>query len=146
MGCSYSLKNCHYKSAQTAVNDTTQTLTAALTPIAVLGNLVTDTGCSIDTQNGGFLIKSAGLYRISFDVTYTAGGAGTEALGLYNNGVAMPCATSQQTVADATIYQTHVETIVYIPSCCGASATITAQMSGVAATVNHVCASALKLA
>lgn len=146
MGCSYSLKNCHYKSAQTAVNDTTQTLTAALTPIAVLGNLVTDTGCSIDTQNGGFLIKSAGLYRFSFDVTYTAGGAGTESLGLYNNGVALPCATSQQTVAEGSVYQTHVETVIYIPACCSATSNIAAQMSGVAATVNHVCASALKLA
>ena len=128
------------------VQDIRSARTAALTPIAILGNLVTDTGCSIDTQNGGFLIKSAGLYRISFDVTYTAGGAGTESLGLYKDGVALPCATSQQAVDEGSVYQVHVETIIYIPACCGATSNIAAQMSGVAATVNHVCASALKLA
>lgn len=86
------------------------------------------------------------MYRISFDVTYTAGGVGTEELGLYKDGVALPCAASQQTVAAESVYQTHVETVIYIPACCGATSNIAAQMSGVSATVNHVCASALKLA
>lgn len=73
MACNERLKNPHFKSAQNAYNNTAQTMAATSTPVNVLGILNTDTGCSIDTNAGGFIIRHSGLYRISYDVTFTAG-------------------------------------------------------------------------
>lgn len=136
----------YQKSVQTAYNNATQAFVATGTPIAVLGNLVTNNGCSIDTGTSGFTINKSGLYRISYDVTYTPAGAGVAVIQLYNNTVAYPCATAQQTVASGSVYTDHIETIVNIPACCSVTPVITAQISGVAGAVNHVCASVTKLA
>ena len=62
-------------------------MAATATPVNVLGILNTDTGCSIDTNAGGFIIEHSGLYRISYDVTFTAGAAGTEVLQGLKDGV-----------------------------------------------------------
>ena len=80
MSCNNNLKNQHYKSAQNAYNDATQAFTAVGTPVAVLGVLSTDTGCSVDTVTGGFQINASGLYRISYDVTFTTASAGVAVL------------------------------------------------------------------
>ena len=60
MSCNCKLKNAHYKSAQNAYNNSTQTFTATGTPISVLGILNTDTGCSLSTGTGGFTIEHSG--------------------------------------------------------------------------------------
>ena len=67
MSCNSRFKNAHYKSAQNAYNNTPQTFVAAGTPVNVLGILNTDTGCSLDTVAGGFVVNNSGLYRISYD-------------------------------------------------------------------------------
>lgn len=146
MACNQRLKNSHYKSAQNAYNNTEQTMAATATPVNVLGVLNTDTGCAIDTNAGGFLIQCSGLYRISYDVVFTAGAAGTEVLQGMKDAAALPCMTAQATVAADGSVTLHAETTVYIPVCCGNTPTISAFMSGVAGTVNHVCASVVKLA
>ena len=112
----------------------------------VLGILNTDTGCSIDTNAGGFIIRHSGLYRISYDVTFTAGAAGTEVLQGMKDTAALPCMTASATVAANEVSTFHAETVVYIPVCCGSTPTISAVLSGVAGTVTHVCASVVKLA
>lgn len=146
MACNQRLKNSHYKSAQNAYNNTAQTMAATATPVNVLGVLNTDTGCAIDTNAGGFLIQCSGLYRISYDVTFTAGAAGTEVLQGLKDSAPLPCMSAQVTTAADSIYTLHAETTVYIPVCCGNTPTISAVMSGVAGTVTHVCASVVKLA
>ncbi len=146
MACNQRLKNSHYKSAQNAYNNTAQTMAATATPVNVLGVLNTDTGCAIDTNAGGFLILCSGLYRISYDVVFTAGAAGTEVLQGMKDAAVLPCMTAQATVAADGSVTLHAETTVYIPVCCGNTPTISAVMSGVAGTVNHVCASVVKLA
>lgn len=146
MSCNSRLKNSHYKSAQNAYNDASQAFIAAGTPVNVLGILNTDTGCSLDTVTGGFVVSSSGLYRISYDVVFTAGGAGTAELKLLKDTVSLPCADAQVTTVANNIYSLHVETTVYIPVCCNGTPTISAAIGGVAGTVTHVCASMVKLA
>ena len=146
MACNQRLKNPHYKSAQNAYNNTTQTMPATATPINVLGVLTTDTGCGIDTNTGGFTVNCSGLYRISYDVTFTATTAGTETLQGLKDTVALPCMTAQATAAANGTVTLHAETTLYIAACCGAAPNISAVLSGVAGTVTHVCASVVKLA
>lgn len=146
MACTSKLKNSHYKSAQNAYNNTAQAFVAAGTPVNVLGILNTDTGCSLDAVTGGFVVSSGGLYRISYDVVFTAGEAGTAELKLLKDTVSLPCADAFVTTVANSIYSLHVETTVYIPVCCNGTPTISAAIGGVAGTVTHVCASVVKLA
>ncbi len=146
MACNCNVKNIHYKSAQTAYNNADQTFAAAGSQVAILGNLGMDTGCAITTQSGGFRVNARGMYRISYDVTYTATAAGTGIVQLYRDSVALPCAIAQDTVTAAGVKTAHVETVISLNSCPSVNPVISAQISGVAGVVNHVCASAVKLA
>ena len=140
------LKNSHYKSAQNAYNNTPQAFIASGTPVNVLGILNTDTGCSLETVTGGFVVNNGGLYRISYDVIFTASGAGVAELKALKDTVALPCADAQITTVADNVYTLHIETTVYIPVCCNGTPTISATIGGVAGTINHVCASMVKLA
>lgn len=146
MACNRKFKNPHYKSAQNAYNNATQAFVAAGTPVSVLGILNTDTGCSLNTNAGGFVVENSGLYRISYDVTATATTAGTVTLQGYKDTIALPCMSAQATAAADGVVSLHMETTVYIAACCNGTPTINAIIGGVAGTVNHVCASIVKLA
>lgn len=137
---------CWQKSAQAAYNDAAQAYVAAGTQISILGDLVTDTGESITSTSGGFRINNGGLFRISFDVTSTPTAAGAQVLQLYNGSTAMPCAVSTVTTTAAGIVTQHVETVIRLATCCAIQPTISAHISGVAGTINHVGANAVKLA
>ena len=108
--------------------------------------LNTDTGCSLETVTGGFVVNNGGLYRISYDVIFTASGAGVAELKALKDTVALPCADAQITTVADNVYTLHIETTVYIPVCCNGTPTISAAIGGVAGTINHVCASMVKLA
>lgn len=146
MNCNSKLKNTHFKSAQAAYNNSDQAFTAVGTPITILGNIFTDTGCSISTAGGGFSVNNSGLYRVSYDVTFTAAGAGVAELSGIKDNAAMPCMNAQTTVAAGSVYTLHIETIIYVAVCCANAPVISAMMSGVAGTISHVCASMVKLA
>lgn len=139
-------KNTYQKSAQTAYNNAEQAYVAAGTTVNILGNLATDTGVSISTQAGGFRICSGGLFRVSFDVTSTPAAAGAQILQLYSDATPLPCAIATDTVAADGIVTQHVETVIRLATCCAIQPSISARISGVAGTINHVCASAVKLA
>ena len=142
-----SCKNRNYKSAQVAFNTTAQTVAATGTGIGVLGSLLTDTGCSIETTNAGFKINASGLYRIRYVITFTAGAAGTMTAQLMKDGVALPCTLVQNTVAAGSIYTVAVESpALVVGTCCNICPNITAVVGGVAGTVNYVCASVVRLA
>nr|DAL30165.1 MAG TPA_asm: hypothetical protein [Caudoviricetes sp.] len=145
MSCN-NCKNVYQKSAQAAYNNAEQAYVAAGTNINVLGNLITDTGVSISTQTGGFRINNGGLFRISYDVTSTPAAAGAQVVQLYNGSSAMPCAIATDTVAADGVITQHIETVIRLATCCAMQPTISARISGVAGTINHVCASAVKLA
>ena len=145
MSCN-NCKNAYQKSAQAVYNNAEQAYVAAGTNITVLGNLITDTGVSISTQTGGFRINNGGLFRVSYDVTSTPAAAGAQVIQLYNGSSAMPCAIATDTVAADGVITQHVETVIRIATCCAMQPTISARISGVAGTINHVCASVVKLA
>lgn len=145
MACN-NCKNAYQKSAQAAYNNAEQTYVAAGTNINVLGNLITDTGVSISAQTGGFRINNGGLFRVSYDVTSTPAAAGAQVIQLYNGSSAMPCAIATDTVAADGIITQHIETVIRLATCCAMQPTISARISGVAGTINHVCASVVKLA
>ena len=145
MSCN-NCKNAYQKSAQAAYNNAEQAYVAAGTNINVLGNLITDTGVSISTQTGGFRINNGGLFRVSYDVTSTPAAAGAQVIQLYNGSSAMPCAIATDTVAADGVITQHIETVIRLATCCAMQPVISARISGVAGTINHVCASAVKLA
>ena len=139
-------KNAYQKSAQAAYNNAEQAYAAEGTNISVLGNLITDTGVSVTTQTGGFRINNGGLFRVSYDVTSTPAAAGAQVVQLYNSSAAMPCAFATDTVAADGVITQHVETVIRLATCCAIQPVISARISGVAGTINHVCASVVKLA
>lgn len=139
-------KNAYQKSAQMAYNSAEQAYPADGATVAILGSLATDTGVSIDTNAGGFQVCSGGLYRISYDVTSTPSAAGAQILQLYNGASPLPCAITTDTVAADGIITQHVETTLRLATCCAIQPSISARIRGVAGTINHVCASAVKLA
>lgn len=142
-----SCKNRNYKSAQVAVNTTAQTITATGTTVGVLGNLATNTGCSVETNGDGFKINASGLYNVRYAITFTAGEAGTLTAQLFKDGVALPCALAQNTVAAGNVYTVIVEApAIVVGACCNICPNITAVVSGVAGTVNYVSASVVRLA
>lgn len=139
-------KNAYQKSAQTAYNNAEQAYVAAGTTVNVLGNLITDTGVSINTQTGGFQICSGGLFRVSYDVTSAPAAAGAQIVQLYSDATPLACAITTDTVAADGIITQHVETVIRVATCCALQPNISARISGVAGTINHVCASVVKLA
>ena len=145
MSCN-NCKNAYQKSAQAVYNNAEQAYVAAGTNINVLGNLITDTGVSISTQTGGFRINNGGLFRVSYDVTSTPAAAGAQVIQLYNGSSAMPCAIATDTVAADGVITQHIETVIRLATCCSMQPTISARISGVAGTINHVCASVVTLA
>ena len=145
MSCN-NCKNAYQKSAQAVYNNAEQAYVAAGTNINILGNMITDTGVSISTQTGGFRINNGGLFRVSYDVTSTPAAAGAQVIQLYNGSSAMPCAIATDTVAADGVITQHIETVIRLATCCAMQPTISARISGVAGTINHVCASVVKLA
>lgn len=142
-----SCKTKNYKSAQVAFNTTEQTTLATGTNISVLGSLVTNTGCAIDTTNIGFRINASGLYRIRYTITFEATDAGIMTAQIYKDGVALPCTLVQDTVAAGSTYTVTTEApALVVGTCCNICPNITAVVGGVAGTITNVCASVVKLA
>ena len=142
-----SCKTKNYKSAQVALNTIAQPVAAAGTTLSILGRRLTNTGCSICTENAGFKINTSGLYRILYTITFVAEAAGIVTAQLYKDGVALPCTLVQSTVAAGSTYTIIVEApALVVGTCCNICPNITAVVGGAAGTVTQVCASAVKLA
>lgn len=144
MACTELYTPC-MRSAQTAYNNAVQTFTVDGGVVSILGTQVCDAGNAIDTGITGFTVRREGLYRFSFDVLFAATGTGTAEIQLYNNGTPLPCSYSEFVAAAGGLYPMHVETILPLRACYGNRPVITCEVSGAPGTVNHVCASAVKL-
>lgn len=140
------MDNQYAKSCIRAYNNSPQAFTAALTPLNIEGTPVVKSGCSLSLNMASIRVNRSGLYHLSADVTYTPTAAGVAIIQLYKDGVALPCAISQQTVTADTIYTSHIETDLCINTCCVNHPLITLDISGVAGTVNHTCVGMVKLA
>lgn len=140
-------RNAYQKSTQCAYNNAIQAVVSDGTTLELLGTKVSDTGISIETTENTFRILRSGVYRFSIDVNFTAGAtAGTVRLQLFNGIAPLPCSNSVTSVAADSSETMHIETVIPLNSCCGNIPNISAQVSGLAGTVTHLCANAIKLA
>lgn len=140
------MNNQYAKSCIRVYNNTAQAFTAALTPLNLEGTPVVNSGCSLTLNTASIRVNKSGLYHLSADITYTPTAAGVVILQLYKDGVALPCAIAQQTVAAGDVYTSHIETDLCLTTCCVNHPLITLDISGVAGTVNHTCVGMVKLA
>lgn len=140
------MNNQYAKSCVRVYNNSDQAFTAALTPLNLEGTPVVNNGCSLTLNTDNIRVNRSGLYHLSADVTYTPTAAGVAIIQLYKDGMALPCAIAQQTVTAGTVYTDHIETDLCLNTCCVNRPLITLNISGVAGTVNHICAGAVKLA
>lgn len=140
-------KNSCQKSTQCAYNNAIQAIVSDGTTLELLGTRVSDTGIAIETTENAFRILRSGIYRFSIDVNFTAGAtAGTVRLQLFNGIAPLPCSNAVTSVAADGSETLHVETVLPLNSCCGNIPSISAQVSGLAGSVTHLCANAIKLA
>lgn len=142
--------NPYAKSCVRTYNNATQAITAAATTLA-LGNVVVDSGVSIDIGTNSFTVKGSGLYHLAVDVTYLAPPASSEVtstveIQLCKDGVVLPCADSKGSVESSGYTTVHVETDLVIPTCRLSQPVISVQTLGAAGTITHVCAGVTKLA
>lgn len=133
------------RAVQTAYNNTTLAVTSALTVVPILGSHVCDCGYDLAAITNGFRVRKNGVYRFSFDVTFTATTAGTVTASLYLDETPLPCASSSETVGDNSLTTLHVETTIPVNACCVYRPVLTCRTSGLAGNVSHVCASAIKV-
>lgn len=144
MSCS--CNNQYAKSAVRAYNNAVQPFTAANTQLTISGTPVVNSGCSLTLNPTNINVNKSGLYHFAADVTYTPTAAGVVTIQLYQNGVALPCAISQQTVAAGSTYTNHIETELCLRSCCVNNPTITLVIGGTTGNVTHTCVGGFKLA
>lgn len=140
------MNNQYAKSCIRVYNNAAQAFTDDLTLLNIEGTPVVESGCSLRLNTANVRINKSGLYHLSADITYTPTAAGVVIAQLYKDGVALPCAISQQTVVAGNVYTTHIETDLEVITCCVNRPLITLNISGVAGTVNHTCVGVIKLA
>lgn len=141
------MNRAYQKSAQVTVNTAPQAYVAAGTPLAILGALVTDTGCAIYANASGLRINAPGLYSISFDVTSTPTAAANQAIQIYRDSVPVADAITTDTTAAASIITQHVSLpAVCVSACPALHPVFSVQISGGAGTATLVRAAAVKLA
>lgn len=129
------------KSAVYAANTSAQSLAAGDT--INFGNVVRRFGCNCNVSGGNAIVNGSGYYDLDADVTFTAGGAGTAVITLYKDGAAISGATASVTTVAETTYAVSIPAIIRQVCCC--ESTITAVITGVAATVLNAAISVEKI-
>ena len=133
------------KCAVRVYNNTAQTVTATATQLTLAGTTVMRTGCSVILDGNALKINHGGLYHLAADVTLTPSVAGTVSVQMYLNGVAMPDAITQATVAESGVTTVHVETTRLLAVCpCTVKPAVSVWISGVAGTVNWIGTTAIR--
>lgn len=121
-------------------NNTTQTLTATATPLALAGVVVVENApCVIDATSNSIVVKRTGYYHVVADVIFNATGTGTEEVYFTMNGTVLPCALSAANVAQGNIVTLHIETDVPISACSIIKPQIQLVMEGATGTISHLC-------
>lgn len=120
------------RSALYAVNPQAQTVADGGT--INFGNIVRKFGCNISLLNGSVITQGRGYYDIDTNISFTATGVGNAVLTLYKDGVAIPGAVAQLTVASGSTYAVSIPAMVREINDCRESV-ITAVLSGVSANI-----------
>ena len=126
-------------------NNTSQTVTADETAIALLGTTVVDNTNSVTANSSSFTVRSAGVYHLSADVTFTptsTTSASTIQVYWSNNGTQLPCTLS--TVSTDGTVTIHSETDIGLDVCCMIKPNLVVNIQGAAGTVSHISAAVSK--
>ena len=124
-----------------AFNNASQTVTADETPITLLGTTVVDNTGAITTNTSSFTVRSAGIYHLSADVTFTpTSTASPSTIQVYwsDNGTQLPCTLS--TVSTSGAITVHTETDIALDVCCMIKPNLVVNIKGAAGTVSHISA------
>ena len=92
-------------------------------------------GCDITSDGVGISCNSKGYYKVTAVATLVATDAGVITASLYENGVAVPGASSSVTAAAGDTVALPIDAIVRV-NCCGNPAALTIVVSGVGTSVN----------
>lgn len=142
----------YQKSALETYSNTTQTVNPSVTggATAVFTDVSTDTGCSIESQNGGARILCGGLYEFSVDATFSlAATPGTVTVQLYQNGVALPCAQASVSMIVDDVDSVSFSTRMCVSTCQALHPSYTVVFTSDAVTelnITHVALGIVKLA
>ena len=118
------------------VSNTSQNAVAVNSAIPV-GTTIRRYGCNIKQEGQGIVVTGTGYYDITASVTLLGTAAGTAIIQLYRDGVPIAGAQAKTTLA-AESYSNVSLTALVREQCCNASSTITAVLSGVAATIDTI--------
>lgn len=118
------------------VSNTSQNAVAVNGTIPV-GTTIRRYGCNIKQEGQGVVVTGTGYYDITASITLLGTAAGTAIVQLYRDGVPIAGAQAKTTLA-ADSYSNVSLTALVREQCCNASSTITAVLSGVAATVDTI--------
>lgn len=99
------------------------------------GQVVRRFGRNLNLSGGNISVMGEGYYDIDGLFNIVAGGAGLLSVELYKDGSLIPGAVASRTVAADAAYSLSIPPVVIREMCCCES-TITAVITGVAATVN----------
>lgn len=121
------------KSVLYMANASTQAV-AATGMTVNFGSIIRRYGCKLNQSGGNIVINGAGYYTACPTINFLAGGAGTVVATLLKDGIAVPGATTQVTVADASHYD------IPIPTCevrqtCNCQSNLAVTVSGVAGEI-----------
>lgn len=103
------------------------------------GNIVRRYGCNTNISNGNGLINGTGYYKINTNFTITDTAAGDVTITLFEDGTAIQGATATITAAVGSLYNINIPAVVRKFGNCNnnVASTITAAVTGTAATVNN---------
>lgn len=131
------------KSAIYLVNNTNPIVT--VDSVIPLGSVIRRFGCALALNGNTVTADEVGYYDVNASVTAEPTAAGTVAVTLYNNGVAVPGATASATAAAAgDPVNVSFESLVRV-LCHGAPGALTLVLSGAEATVTNVAVVAEKI-
>lgn len=100
-----------------------------------LGTTIRRYGCNIQQAGQGVVITGTGYYDITTSITLLGTTAGTAVVQLYRDGVPVAGAQAKTTLAAGSYANVNL-TAIMREQCCNSSSTLTAVLSGVAATVD----------
>lgn len=103
-----------------------------------LGPVIRKSGRNLSASGGVINVMGSGYYDIHalFNILGTAAGAVT--ITLFKDGIAIPGATATVTVGDGGLATLNIPAVIRQQCCC--ESTITAELSGTAATINSASA------
>lgn len=148
----YNPQTRYQKSALETYSNTTQTVNPSTAGGAsvTFTNVSTDTGCSIESQNGGARILCGGLYEFTVDATFSlVATPGTVTVQLYQNGVPLPCAQASVSMIVDDVDSVSFSTRMCVSTCQALQPSYTVVFTSDAVTelnVTHVALGIVKLA